>query len=66
MVSDDLAPENKIAPETVPQGIVLTAQQQKSRRLRNVAIGLAVGFFVLLFYAVTIAKLGFGLMNHPA
>ena len=39
-------------------GIVLTPEQQRSRRNRNIAIGLAVGFFVLLFYAVTIAKLG--------
>lgn len=39
-------------------GIVLTPEQQRSRRNRNIAIGLAIGFFVLLFYVVTIAKLG--------
>jgi hypothetical protein len=47
------------------QGIVLTPQQLKSRRQRNIAIGLAVGFFVLLFYVVTIAKLGPGVLNRP-
>lgn len=53
-------------PETErPLGIQLTAQQLKSRRQRNIAIGLAVGFFVLLFYIVTIAKLGPGVMNRP-
>lgn len=46
-------------------GIVLTPQQLKSRKQRNVAIGLAVGFFVLLFYVVTIAKLGPGVMRSP-
>ena len=46
-------------------GIVLTPAQQKSRRRRNIAIGLAVGFFVLLFYVVTIAKLGPGVLNRP-
>lgn len=46
-------------------GITLTPEQLKSRRQRNVAIGLAVGFFVLLFYAVTIAKLGPGVLNRP-
>jgi hypothetical protein len=46
-------------------GIVLTPEQLKSRRQRNVAIGLAVGFFVLLFYAVTIAKLGPGVLSRP-
>lgn len=60
MVSD-----KKVEPETAQDGIVLTPQQQKSRRQRNIAIGLAVGFFVLLFYAVTIAKLGLGFMNRP-
>jgi hypothetical protein len=48
-----------------PNGIVLTPEQLKSRRQRNVAIGLAVGFFVLLFYVVTIAKLGPGVMRSP-
>ncbi|QXX74454.1 hypothetical protein [Methylovirgula sp. HY1] len=46
-------------------GIVLTPEQLKSRRQRNVAIGLAVGFIVLLFYAVTIAKLGPGVLRRP-
>ena len=46
-------------------GIVLTPQQKKSRNQRNIAIGLAVGFFVLLFYVVTIAKLGPGVLTHP-
>ncbi len=47
------------------EGIVLTPQQLKSRRQRNIAIGLAVGFFVLLFYVVTIAKLGPGVIRSP-
>jgi hypothetical protein len=36
------------------QGLALTPGQQKTRRQRHVAIGC----FVLLFYAPTIAKLG--------
>jgi hypothetical protein len=46
-------------------GITLTPEQLKSRRQRNVAIGLAVGFFVVLFYVVTIAKLGPGILSRP-
>ena len=42
---------------------MLTPEQQKSRRQRNIAIGLAVGFFVLFFYVVTIAKLGPGVLR---
>jgi hypothetical protein len=47
------------------RGVTLTPQQLKSRRQRNIAIGLAVGFFVLLFYVVTIAKLGPGVLDRP-
>jgi hypothetical protein len=47
------------------EGIVLTPEQAKSRRHRNIAIGLAVGFLVLLFYAVTIVKVGPGVLNRP-
>jgi hypothetical protein len=47
------------------QGIVLTAEQQKARRQRNIAIALAIGCFVLLFYVVTIAKLGPGVLSRP-
>jgi hypothetical protein len=51
--------------EHEPKGIVLTPEQLKSRRQRNIAIGLAVGFLVLLFYAVTIVKVGPGVLNRP-
>ena len=47
------------------EGVVLTPQQLRSRRNRNVAIGVAVGFLVLLFYVVTIAKLGPGVLKRP-
>lgn len=39
-------------------GLILTPEQQRSRRLRNIAIGLAVAALVLLFYVITIVKLG--------
>jgi hypothetical protein len=51
--------------EAEKRGVTLTPQQLKSRRQRNIAIGLAIGFFVLLFYVVTIAKLGPGVLNRP-
>lgn len=46
-------------------GIVLTPEEKRRRRSRNIAIGIALGFLVLLFYAVTIAKLGPGVLNRP-
>ncbi len=46
-------------------GIVLTPEQKKSRSQRNIAIGLAIGFCVVLFYVVTIAKLGPSVLARP-
>jgi hypothetical protein len=43
----------------------LTPAQLRNRRLRNLAIGLAVAFVAVLLYAVTIAKLGPGVMTPP-
>ena len=43
----------------------LTPAQQKSRRARNIALGLAVGFLVVLFYAITVVKLGPGVFDRP-
>jgi hypothetical protein len=38
------------------QGIVLTEAQKKSRRERSIAIAVALGVLVVLFFAVTIVK----------
>ena len=42
--------------EPRPDGIVLTEAQKKSRRERSIAIALALGVLVALFFAVTIVK----------
>ncbi len=39
-----------------PNGVVLTEAQKKSRRQRSIAIALALGILVVLFFAVTIVK----------
>jgi hypothetical protein len=46
-------------------GIVLTEEQQRRRRARNIAIALALGALVVLFYLVTIVKLGPGVLHRP-
>ena len=43
--------------------IDLTEAQRKSRRNRNIAIGVALAALVVLFYAVTIIKMAPGAMN---
>jgi hypothetical protein len=47
-----------------PDGIVLTEAQKKSRRERSIAIALALGILVVLFFAVTIVK-GPGVLVRP-
>ena len=46
-------------------GIVLTEEQKRRRRARSIAIALALGALVLLFYALTIAKLGPDVLRRP-
>ena len=46
------------------EGIVLTEAQLKSRRQRSIAIALALGVLVLLFFAVTLVK-GPAVLNRP-
>ena len=46
-------------------GIVLTEEQKRRRRNRSIAIGVVLGALALLFYIVTIVKLGPGVLNRP-
>ena len=43
----------------------LTPEQEKRRRQRNIAIGLAVAVLVVIFYAITIVKLGPNVFVRP-
>jgi hypothetical protein len=44
---------------------VLGPEEQKRRRSRSIAIALALGALALLFYVVTMAKLGPQILNRP-
>jgi hypothetical protein len=46
-------------------GIVLSAEQKRRRRSRSLAIAAVLGALVLLFYVITIVKLGPGALNRP-
>lgn len=41
------------------------AEQQKRRRSRSIAIAVALGAMALLFYVVTIAKMGPQILQRP-
>jgi hypothetical protein len=57
--------DGRLMNENAQGGLRLTPEQERSRRQRNVAIAAAIGCIVVLFYAVTIAKLGPGVLERP-
>ena len=50
---------------TQPQRYTLSPSQVRSRRLRNVALALGIAVLVVLFYVMTIAKMGAGFIERP-
>jgi hypothetical protein len=50
---------------TETDGIVLTPEQARQRKLRSRAIGFALVAMVVLFYVATVVKLGPGVLNRP-
>jgi hypothetical protein len=54
------------APLPTPRpGVVLTQEEQRRRRSRSVALAWVLGGLALLFFLVTIAKLGGNVLNRP-
>ena len=47
-----------------PKRIVLSEEQKRSRRARSIAIALALGALVVLFYVVTLVK-GPAVLHRP-
>ena len=48
-----------------PETVILTEEQKRRRRMRSIAIALALGALVVLFYVVTVVKLGPGVLKRP-
>jgi high-affinity K+ transport system ATPase subunit B len=48
-----------------PDGIVLTEEQRRRRRNRSIALGVVLAALAILFYVVTIVKLGPAIMSRP-
>lgn len=46
-------------------GVALTEDEERRRRSRSNALGLVLGALVVLFFVVTIAKLGGNVLNRP-
>jgi hypothetical protein len=48
-----------------PEGIVLTEEQRRRRRARSIALALVLAGLAVLFYLVTIVKIGPQILNRP-
>lgn len=48
----------------IEEGVVLTPEQARSRRARNIAIAVTVALLAVLFYALTLVKLGGAVANR--
>jgi hypothetical protein len=46
-------------------GVVLTAEQKRRRSARSIAIAIALGALVVLFYVLTIVKVGMHPLKAP-
>jgi hypothetical protein len=44
---------------------ILTPQQAKARRSRNLAIALALGALVVLFFVMTVVRMGGSVLERP-
>jgi hypothetical protein len=54
-----------IMAEQNQNGIKLTPEQEKSRRARNIALGLCVAGLCILFFTMTIVRLGGAVVQRP-
>lgn len=60
-----MSEDNKTPRPPEEDGVVLTPEQIRRRRARSIAIASVLGFLALLFYVVTIVKLGPNVLNRP-
>lgn len=49
----------------VTEMVQLSDEQKKRQRRRSVAIALTLGVLVAIFYAITLVKMGPGILNRP-
>jgi hypothetical protein len=56
---------NPLDDQTTKTGIVLTDEQKRRQRARSIAIALSLGALVILFYVITIVKLGPNVLTRP-
>ncbi|MCC5977152.1 MAG: hypothetical protein JJU21_03740 [Salinarimonas sp.] len=57
--------DQAVAPPPVRDAQGLTEEDRRRRRSRSIALAVTLGLLVALFYVVTIAKLGPGVLDRP-
>ena len=54
-----------VEPRDDEKGLVLTEEQLRRRKARNIAIGVTLFVLVVLFYLVTVFKMGGNVAQRP-
>ncbi|SNZ05459.1 hypothetical protein [Cohaesibacter gelatinilyticus] len=49
----------------VTEMVQLSDEQKKRQRKRSIAIAVSLGVLVAIFYAITLVKMGPGILNRP-
>lgn len=49
----------------IVEKVHLTDEQKKRRNKRSVAIAISLGILVVMFYAITLVKMGPEILNRP-
>ena len=47
------------------KGVSLTPEERRRQRMRNIAIGVTLSALFVMFYILTIARLGSNVFNRP-
>ena len=55
-----------MSPRPDVPGLILTEEQLRRRRRRNIALALTLFALIVLFYAITIFKISAGIAQGPA
>lgn len=65
MTSHEHSERTTVAEEAEAPVPELTDKQIKARRQRNIAIGVCLALFVVIFYVATVVKLGPQIISRP-
>lgn len=56
---------DEVGKTELTDGVELTSEERRRQRIRNIAIGVVLSSLFVLFYVLTIARLGANVLSRP-